>query len=370
MLAPIFSLFLSDLRDLRATKAIFVVGPVLSRSKSPLGLLIAGLACTMLCGSALAGGGGPISAYTGDLQFRLGQASHAKLAEAQTHSEAISGEAEQMQSLRAAQALRQAHSRVDLLGIFDNSTVLDRARRLSPAEVLVRFDRNQDGSLDAIEAKHVRAESQAREARMEALTQRFDDNQNGRLDAAEMSRARTGSNVKRRKNILRRYDMNGNGVLDPHERQRVTEDRAKAQGLTLLVPRFDQNGNRELEAAERRSLVAFLVQSQLAKNPAPQRGLAFGVGSSLEPARKAPGINASNAPLGSNVGTGNSSAPNLGSKVKEKADSQTLPQVPANLGGSSAGQQQPASKGKGLTGDGRPSADRWMGTSLPEERRP
>ncbi len=92
-----------------------------------------------------------------------------------------------------------------------------KADKLDRAELILSFDKNRDGKLDAGERKALRAEiKRRRQARKQKLLTRFDANGNGRIDGAERAAVRK-ARVQR---VFERMDANGDGVIDRAEFER------------------------------------------------------------------------------------------------------------------------------------------------------
>lgn len=149
------------------------------------------------------------------------------------------------------------------------------------AQLLERFDRNQDGRLDEQERRAMRAAIQARAGQRPATNQagrssreelisRFDRNGNGRLDADELAQLRrqlqqpaANRSLTPGRAVLERFDANKNGRLDPPEQEAARQAlrQRTGQGDTSRPPasdanrqrileRFDKDGNGRLDAEE------------------------------------------------------------------------------------------------------------------------
>ena len=141
-------------------------------------------------------------------------------------------------------------------------SLLEQARTLTQQEILVRFDVDLDGRLNAKEASAARLETEKRKGLKAGLLKRFDDNKNKRLDAAEMSRARAEFAADRRKLTLAKYDRNHNGLLDPVERKCLQTDYERDLALVKLQRRFDSNHDNVLDAKEAAKLQRYKAEQK------------------------------------------------------------------------------------------------------------
>lgn len=90
----------------------------------------------------------------------------------------------------------------------------DADREARRAQMVARFDANQDGKLDDAEREAARAaRKEFREVKRAEMMARFDTNKDGKLDDAERQAARAERQVARFKQL----DTNGDNVLSIDE---------------------------------------------------------------------------------------------------------------------------------------------------------
>lgn len=131
------------------------------------------------------------------------------------------------------------------------------------AEMLQRYDVNQNGSLDPAERAALKQDEKLRIGRLRAqiaasraaTLERWDANKNGVLDPGEKEALKKDRDVRiqrLRARAFAKYDTNHNGVLDPSEEEAFAQARArlqKARGMALQ--RYDANKNGTLDPGER-----------------------------------------------------------------------------------------------------------------------